>query len=92
MTDLVEVVMVALAERDGSVSITEARAGRALRQWTDAEGQTIAEFVAWCGGALTTREAARLRRLAADTEQPPVEPRRAQGSRERGTGADLGEP
>lgn len=82
MTDLVEVVMVALAERDLSVAVTEARAGHALGEWTQAEGQTLSEFVAWCGGALTVREAARLRRLALDVDEPAM----ARGDR---TGPDT---
>lgn len=63
MTDLAEQVMVAIGERDQAVATTEARAGQALREWTEAEGLTLAEMVEWCDGILTAREATRLRRL-----------------------------
>lgn len=64
MTDLAEQVMVALGERDQAVVAAETRAGAALREWTEVEGQTLAEMVEWCDGLLTPREATRLRRLA----------------------------
>jgi hypothetical protein len=50
-------------ERDAAVTAAERRAGHALREMTDQEGLTLREAVAWCGGELTPREAARLRRL-----------------------------
>ena len=62
MTDLAEQVMVALGERDQAVIEAETRAGAALREWTEVEGQTLAEMVEWCDGLLTPREATRLRR------------------------------
>ncbi|MEN8674209.1 hypothetical protein [Nocardioides sp.] len=68
MTDLAEQVMVALGERDQAVVAAETRAGAALREWTEVEGQTLAEMVEWCDGLLTPREATRLRRLADDGE------------------------
>lgn len=68
MTDLAEQVMVAIGERDQAVIDTEARAGAALREWTEVEGQTLAEVVEWCDGLLTPREATRLRRLADDSD------------------------
>jgi hypothetical protein len=64
MTDLAEQVMVAIGERDQAVTEAETRAGAALREWTEVEGQTLAEMVEWCDGLLTPREATRLRRLA----------------------------
>lgn len=67
MTDLAEQVMVAIGERDQAVIDAEARAGAALREWTEVEGQTLAEMVEWCDGLLTPREATRLRRLADDS-------------------------
>ena len=70
MTDLAEHVMVAIGERDQAVAAAEARAGEALREWTEAEGLTLAEMVEWCGGLLTAREAARLRRLADEDGAP----------------------
>lgn len=66
MTDLAEQVMVAIGERDQAVIDAETRAGAALREWTEVEGQTLAEMVEWCDGLLTPREATRLRRLADD--------------------------
>ncbi|MGD9961929.1 hypothetical protein [Nocardioides sp.] len=66
MTDLAEQVMVAVGERDQAVIAAEARAGAALREWTEVEGLTLAEMVEWCDGLLTPREATRLRRLADD--------------------------
>jgi hypothetical protein len=56
-------VLVAVRERDAAVTAAERRAGHALREMTDQEGLTLREAVAWCGGELTPREAARLRRL-----------------------------
>ena len=68
MTDLAEQVMVAVGERDQAVVAAETRAGAALREWTEVEGQTLAEMVEWCDGLLTPREATRLRRLADDSD------------------------
>lgn len=68
MTDLAEQVMVALGERDQAVIEAETRAGAALREWTEVEGQTLTEMVEWCDGLLTPREATRLRRLADDSD------------------------
>ena len=67
MTDLAEQVMVAIGERDQAVIDAETRAGEALREWTEVEGQTLTEMVEWCDGLLTPREATRLRRLADDS-------------------------
>jgi hypothetical protein len=55
-------VLVAVRERDAAVADAERRAGEALLEMTDREGLSLREAVAWCGGELTTREAARLRR------------------------------
>jgi hypothetical protein len=55
-------VLVAVRERDAAVAEAERRAGEALREMTDREGLSLREAVARCGGELTTREAARLRR------------------------------
>ena len=68
MTDLAEQVMVAIGERDQAVIDAETRAGEALREWTEVEGQTLTEMVEWCDGLLTPREATRLRRLADDSD------------------------
>lgn len=60
-------VVTALAERDALVRVHEARAGDALRSLTEAEGLSLREAVAWCGGEeqLTVREATRLRQVVA---------------------------
>ena len=68
MTDLAEQVMVAIGERDQAVIDAETRAGEALREWAEVEGQTLAEMVEWCDGLLTPREATRLRRMADDAD------------------------
>jgi len=58
-------VVQALAERDAAVVACEQRAGAALAGLTGAEGLAVAEVKAWCGGDLSSREVARLRRVAA---------------------------
>ena len=55
----------ALAERDATTAACEQRAGEALRSLVEDEGLPLSAAVTWCGGELGTREAARLRRLAA---------------------------
>lgn len=85
MTDLAEQVMVALGERDQAVVAAETRAGAALREWTEVEGQTLAEMVEWCDGILTPREATRLRRLADDSGS------RDESDQAGGEPADAGE-
>lgn len=64
MTELVEQVLVALAERDAAVADAERRAGVALRELTDVEGLSLREAVEWCDGQISVREATRLRRRA----------------------------
>ena len=73
MTDLAERVMVAIGQRDAAVNEAEQRAGEALVELTDGEGLSLGEAVEWCGRAVSMREAARLRRLAAvrDSDAPP---------------------
>lgn len=61
---LAERVLVALGERDAMVAAAERRAGEALREMTEQEGLSVGEAVQWCGDALSSREATRLRRLA----------------------------
>lgn len=68
--DLAEQAMVALGERDVAVAAAERRAGEALREMTEQEGLSLRDAVQWCGDTLSSREAARLRRLAVT---PPVE-------------------
>ncbi len=57
-------VLSALRERDDVVARFERRAGDALRALVVDEGVGAAEAAQWCAGSVTTREAARLRRLA----------------------------
>ena len=58
-------VAVALAERDAAVRLRELRAGEALAVLMDREGLSVSEVVERCAvEGLTTREVARLRRVA----------------------------
>lgn len=61
---LVETVLVSLGERDDAVARTEREVGQALIAITGDEGVSLREAVEWCGGALSLREASRLRSLA----------------------------
>jgi hypothetical protein len=73
--DLAEQVMVAIGERDASVTETEKRAGDALRELTEREGLSLGEAVEWCGETITVREATRLRRLASEPQADPARER-----------------
>jgi hypothetical protein len=73
LEDLAVQVLVAIRERDAAVADADQRAGKALREMTQNEGLSLREAVEWCGDEVTTREAMRLRRLAAD-EPPGGEP------------------
>jgi hypothetical protein len=64
------VVLTAIGERDSLVRDAERRAAQALRLMTDQEGLSIRDVVEWCGGAITRREATRLRQVVND---PPLE-------------------
>ena len=68
LEDLVVRVLVAVRERDAAVADADRRAGEALREMTKDEGLSVREAVEWCGDEITTREAARLQRLAGDSE------------------------
>ena len=57
-------VVTALGERDALVQRCERVAGHALRALVVDEGVAAAEATQWCAGSVTTREIARLRRLA----------------------------
>jgi hypothetical protein len=59
-------VLTALGERDALVRDAERRAAQALRTMTDDEGLSLQEAAEWCGGAITLREATRLRQLVND--------------------------
>jgi hypothetical protein len=57
-------VVTALRERDALVQRFERIAGQALRSLVVDEAVGVAEATQWCAGVVTTREVARLRRLA----------------------------
>jgi hypothetical protein len=64
-------VLTALGERDATIAATEQLAAAALQAMIANESLTLSEAVQWCSGAISQREAARLRRLAArPTPQP----------------------
>src|SRR5215204_3588872 len=54
-----------LGERDATIAATEQRAGAALQAMITDESLTVSEAVQWCAGAISHREAARLRQLTA---------------------------
>jgi hypothetical protein len=57
-------VLTALGEGDVMIGGTEQRAGAALQGMITDEHLTVSEAVQWCAGAISHREAARLRQLA----------------------------
>jgi hypothetical protein len=61
-------VLTALGQRDAAVRDAERRAGEALRTMTVDERLSVREAADWCGGRVTVREVARLRRLAHDPQ------------------------
>jgi len=63
-------VLTALGERDATIAATERRASAALQAMTTGESLTVSEAVQWCAGAISHREATRLRHLTAGTQQP----------------------
>ena len=56
-------VLTALGERDATIAVTEQRAGAALQAMIADESLTVSEAVQWCAGAISHREATRLRHL-----------------------------
>jgi hypothetical protein len=68
LQDLAVQVLVAIRERDAAMADADRRAGQALREMTKDDGLSVREAVEWCGKELSTREATRLCRLAADGE------------------------
>ena len=56
-------VLTALGERDATTAATEQRAGAALQAMIIDESLTVSEAVQWCAGAISHREATRLRHL-----------------------------
>jgi hypothetical protein len=63
-------VLTALGERDATIAATEQRAGAALQAMITDESLTVSEAVQWCAGAISHREATRLRHLTAGIQQP----------------------
>ena len=61
-------VLTALGERDAMIAATEQRAGAALQAMIIDEHLTVSEAAQWCAGAISHREAARLRQLAGPAE------------------------
>jgi len=67
-------VALALQERDAWVAQCEHRAGQALTELVETEGLSAGEAVRWCAGTVTVADAARLRRLAMNTDNSEPEP------------------
>jgi hypothetical protein len=65
-------VLTALGEREAMIAATEQRAGAALQAMIIDEHLTVSEAVQWCAGAISHREAARLRQLAGRAQERPV--------------------
>jgi hypothetical protein len=65
-------VLTALGERDAMIAATEQRAGAALQAMIIDEHLTVSEAAQWCAGAISHREAARLRQLAGRAQERPV--------------------
>ena len=65
-------VLTALGERDAMIAATEQRAGAALQAMVIDEHLTLSAAVQWCAGAISHREAARLRQLAGRAQDSPV--------------------
>jgi hypothetical protein len=65
-------VLTALGERDAMMAATEQRAGVALQAMITDEHLTVSEAVQWCAGAISHRDAARLRQLAGRAQDRPV--------------------
>ena len=63
-------VLTALGERDATIAATEQRAGAALQAMITDESLTVSEAVQWCAGAISHREATRLRHLTAGPQKP----------------------
>ena len=63
-------VLTATGEREATIAATEQRAGAALQAMITDESLTVSEAVQWCAGAISHREATRLRHLTAGPLQP----------------------
>jgi hypothetical protein len=86
-------VVAALRERDDLVQRYERQAGEALRALVVDEAVGAAEAVQWCAGSVTTREVARLRRVAeALPHDGAGELQAVRGAPSTSDRADLGHP
>lgn len=63
-------VLTATGEREATIAATEQHAGAALQATITNESLTVSEAVQWCAGAVSHREATRLRHLTAGPQQP----------------------
>ena len=63
-------VLTATGEREATIAATEKRAGAALQAMITDESVTVSEAVQWCAGAISHREATRLRHLTSGPQQP----------------------
>jgi hypothetical protein len=63
-------VLTATGEREATIAATEQRAGAALQAMITDESLTVSEVVHWCAGAISHREASRLRHLTGGPLQP----------------------
>ena len=61
-------VLTALGERDATIAATEQCAGAALQAMITDESLMVSGAVQWCAGAISHREAARLRQLTAQAQ------------------------
>ena len=66
-------VLTATGEREATIAATEQRAGAALQAMITDESLTVSEAVQWCAGAISHREAARLRQLTAQAHNNKAE-------------------
>jgi hypothetical protein len=64
------VVLTATGEREATIAATEQRAGAALQAMITDKSLTVSEAVQWCAGAISHREATRLRHLTPGPQQP----------------------
>jgi hypothetical protein len=65
-------VLTALGERDTMIVAAEQRAAAALQVMIIGEHLTVSEAVQWCAGAISHREAARLRQVAGQGQDRPA--------------------
>lgn len=63
-------MLTATGEREATIAATEQHAGAALQATITNESLTVSEAVQWCAGAISHREATRLRHLTAGPQQP----------------------